>query len=173
MNLFANAPVWALAILAALLIAAAIEDAIRLRISNLTSLGVLLCGLVVMGFVGFPLVLWQNFLVFVILLAGGTLLFGAGKVGGGDVKMLATLGLWVNLMDGVRLVAAVFIAGGLLALLYVVKSLLFGRRPAAERKRSPTQIPYGLAIVAGALFMIATTRTPATTPFHGLPLTVR
>ena len=169
MNLFATAPIWALIILGVLLAAAAAEDVARLRISNLTIAGVLLCGLAVMVVAGFPLALWENAVVFAILLIGGTLLFAANKIGGGDVKLLAALGLWVDLAGGVQLVAAVFIAGGVIALLYLAGPLLRGKR-AAGRKRS---IPYGLAIVAGAVFMAVTSRTPEAPTVRDLPLTIR
>ena len=86
---------WLLALLAAALAAAAIEDAIRLRISNATCLVVLVAAIVAMALHGFPLALWQNLVVFLVLLVLGTLVFATGKVGGGDVELLACLGLWV------------------------------------------------------------------------------
>jgi prepilin peptidase CpaA len=155
-NLVAVAPLWLLAILAAALAAAAIEDAIRLRISNATSLVVLIGALVVMGMQGFPVALWQNAVVFLALLAGGTLLFASGKVGGGDIKLLACLGLWLNLSAAVWLIVAVSIAGGILALGFIAARLLSGRK--VRKKLSPDKdrgIPYGLAIVAGACIVFA------------------
>lgn len=143
MNLVTHAPTWLLAVLFAALAAAAIEDFIRLRISNITCLVVLVGAVIAMILQGFSIDLWQNLVVFVVLLAAGTLLFAADKVGGGDVKLLAALGLWVNIGAGVWLLATSLIAGGVLALIYIVVRQFRGGKKSQG-------IPYGLAIVAGA-----------------------
>ncbi|HEX6741579.1 MAG TPA: prepilin peptidase [Sphingomicrobium sp.] len=148
MNLIIGAPTWLVAILFAALAAAAVEDFIRRQISNVTCLAVLVAALVAMGLHGFSLALWQNAVVFLFLLGAGYLLFAAKKMGGGDVKLFACLGLWVNISDGIRLIATVLIAGGVIALLYLASRLLPSRRPRESIKGR--QIPYGLAIVAGA-----------------------
>ena len=85
MNLTAEAPQWLALILAILLIAAAVEDAVRLRISNLTVGLVLGAAIGAAITVGFDLRLWQNLVVFLVLLAVGTPMFAAGRLGGGDV----------------------------------------------------------------------------------------
>ena len=154
MNLVQTAPTWLLIILGMALAAAAIEDAVRLRISNLTCLAVILAALVAMTLAGFQLSLWQNAVNFLVALAAGTLLFATGKIGGGDVKLLAGLGLWVNLAGGVWLLAAVFLAGGVFALLFIIFRMFKGRK--TGRNNRGAAIPYGLAIVAGALFVFAT-----------------
>lgn len=154
MNLVQTAPLWLLIILGILLAAAAIEDAVRLRISNLTCLGVLLAAVVAMALAGFELRLWQNAVNFAVLLGIGMVLFASGKVGGGDVKLLAALGLWFNLAGGIWMIAAVMIAGGVFALLFIIFRMFQGRK--AKRGERGGLIPYGLAIVAGALFVFAT-----------------
>ena len=157
MNLVASAPAWLLLVLAFLLAAAAIEDAVRLRISNATCLGVLVAAVIAMGFAGFPAALWQNVLVFGVLLVGGMFLFSAGKMGGGDVKLMAVIGLWTDLKAGIWLLASVMLAGGVLAILYLLgRSVLRKRRKreGIEDKRG-AGIPYGLAIVTGAAFVFA------------------
>jgi len=151
MNLVPVAPLWLLGVLIAAMAAAAIEDAIRLRISNITCLAVFISALVVMGLQGFPLELWENAVVCVVLLAVGTPLFAAGKMGGGDVKLLAALGLWVNFSAVLSLIAAVFIAGGILALGFLA-SRLFRKKSEGIKSR---QIPYGIAIIAGAALVFA------------------
>jgi|SRR5207253_4368108 len=148
MNVIAHAPMWLLAALFAALAAAAVEDFIRLRISNITCAAVLVTALVAMGLEGFPIALWENGLVFLVLLVCGTLLFAAAKVGGGDVKLLAGLGLWVNISAGVWLLATTLLAGGVLALIYIAVRHLRG----GKQSRG---IPYGLAIVAGAGLIFA------------------
>jgi prepilin peptidase CpaA len=151
MNLVAESPLWLMALLAAALAGAAVEDVVRLRISNLSCLAVLLLALVAMGFAGFPLALWQNFVVFAALLVVGTFLFASGKVGGGDVKLLAAVGLWVDLRTAVWLIAAVFLAGGLIAIGFIIARTLSRSRKAEGKKKIGSKgIPYGLAIVTGA-----------------------
>jgi prepilin peptidase CpaA len=143
MNLIPDAPLWLLALLFAALLAAAAEDFIRLRISNITCAVVFVTAIVAAVLQGVSLDLWQNGVVFAVLLLCGTLLFSAGKVGGGDVKLLAALGLWVNISAGVWLLSTTLLAGGVLALIYILVRHLRG---GAKSKG----IPYGLAIVAGA-----------------------
>ena len=153
MNFVPVAPVWLLGVLIAALAAAAIEDSIRFRISNITCLAVFIGALVAMALQGFPLVLWQNAVVCLGLLAVGTPLFAAGKMGGGDVKLFAAVGLWVNFSSVVSLIAAVLIAGGIVALGFLASRLLPSRRNRDGIKSR--QIPYGVAIVAGAALVFA------------------
>src|SRR3982751_31155 len=111
MNLISHSPTWLIVILIALIAAAAVEDAVRLRISNVTCLGVLLAAIVAMALQGFPLALWENAVVFVAILAIGTPLFAFGKMGGGDIKLLACLGLWMSFGAAIWFVASTLIAG--------------------------------------------------------------
>ena len=148
MNLIPETPLWLLALLFAALAAAAAEDFIRLRISNITCAVVFVTAIVAAILQGFSLDLWQNGAVFAVLLLCGTLLFAAGKIGGGDVKLLASLGLWVNISAGVWLLSTTLLAGGVLALIYIAVRHLRG---GANSKG----IPYGLAIVAGASIIFA------------------
>ncbi len=154
MNLITAAPTWLIALLALFLLAAAVEDALRLRIANLTCLGICVLAVVAMALHRdgvFPL--WQNFAVFAALLALGTIGFATGNFGGGDAKLFAVTGLWFSLMGAMWLVAAVFIAGGVLAVVMLstrsVRSRLAGKGKARRGK-----IPYGVAIVAGAAIMM-------------------
>jgi prepilin peptidase CpaA len=153
MNLAAAAPVWILAILFGLLLAAAVEDAVRLRISNLTSAGVLLAAVLAALLTGISPALWQNGAVFAVLLAAGTLVFATGQMGGGDVKLLAAVGLWFNIQSALALLVAVFLCGGLLALGYVAVRLARGK--GLKRRAQQGGIPYGVAIAAGALMIFA------------------
>jgi prepilin peptidase CpaA len=154
-NLVEYAPLWLIAVLGVGLAAAAIEDAVRRRISNLTCFAVFAAALIAMAIRGFPLELWQNALVFVLLLSCGTAAFAARLLGGGDVKLLAAVGLWMNLPAAVWLLAAVFISGGLLAILFILARPM--RRTAGHSvgTQRSSSIPYGLAIVAGAFMIFA------------------
>ena len=162
MNLIVGAPIWLVGLLLVILLAAAIEDAIRLRISNPTCLAVFVSAIIAMAVHGFPFVLWQNIVVFIAILAFGTLVFGAGWLGGGDVKLLAALGLWVDFHGALLLLAGTFIVGGVLAVLYLLVRLVTRQRKADVGRR----IPYGLAITAGALVAFGMQATqPAQNPF--------
>jgi prepilin peptidase CpaA len=159
MTLIATAPIWLIAVLAALLVAAAAEDVARLRVSNITVLAVIASAALAVALAGPSLAIWQNLLVFALLLAGGTLLFGLGKVGGGDVKLFAAVGLWTNLHQGLILVSAVFIAGGVVALAVLLPRLL--SRSGGKLRDGKKMVPYALAIAAGGLLVIALQRTAA------------
>ena len=150
MNLVAFAPAWVLVLLFAALAAAAIEDFLRLRISNITCLAVFVTALLAMAFHGFSFDLWQNALVFLVLLVAGTFLFSANKMGAGDVKLLASLGLWMDIRAGIWLLALTLLSGGFLALIYIAMRYFRG-----DRGKSSKGIPYGLAIVAGAGLVLA------------------
>ena len=154
MNLIVLSPIWLAWIFAGLLTAAAIEDAIRLRISNLLVLAVLVAAIVAMFVAGPTIALWQNFAVLLGLLIVGTPLFAAGKMGGGDVKLLAAAGLWFDLRGALMMIGSVLVAGGILALIIIVVRL-FGWSDAMRDRihllKRGGGIPYGVAISAGAL----------------------
>ena len=161
MNLATEAPQWLALILAILLVVAAAEDAARLRISNITVLLVLV-GAVVAAVVAGPEVgLWQNLVVFLALLAVGTPMFAAGKLGGGDVKLLAATGLWFDFRGALWMLIMVALAGGVLALLVLILRMIGwseGLRQKVVLLRPKAGIPYGVAIAAGSLIAIAVQR---------------
>ena len=150
LNLLAVAPVWLLAILVVALIAAAVEDAARLKISNITILVVLGSAVAAILIQGPTLSMWQNAAVFCLLLGLGTAAFTSGLLGGGDVKLLAATALWVDFRTCVWLIALVFFSGGLLALLYLASRLFCSRKS--------NRIPYGIAIALGAFAVISVSR---------------
>lgn len=168
MNLIQHAPQWLAALTAIALLAAAGEDLFRLRISNWTCLAVLAGAVVAMAIAGFPAVLWENAVVFFVILVLGTLAFSQNVLGGGDVKLLAATGLWVDLRTAPWLIAAIFVAGGAIAVCYLAVRML---RRTKLKKGQGTQVPYGLAIAAGALFVLGTQngKGPANSNFHPLP----
>lgn len=162
MNLAFDSPQWLVIILALLMVAAAVEDAARLRISNITSLGVLLAAVAAASIEGLETEVWQNLAVFAGLLAAGTPLFAAGKVGGGDVKLLAVSGLWFDLMGALQMLMYVFLAGGILAVLILALRAYGWTDWARARFRHLLEhkggIPYGVAIAAGVLIAVAMQR---------------
>lgn len=161
MKLAAEAPLWLALIFALLLVAGAAEDAARLRISNLTCALILACALVAIFFVGPVPAVWQNFVVFGTLLAVGTPLFAAGKMGGGDVKLMAASGLWFDIQGGLLMLISVLLAGGVLALLILALRLANWSERARHRwqvLRPGAGVPYGVAIAAGTLIAMTLLR---------------
>lgn len=157
MNLAAGAPGWALVVLLVILVVASIQDAIQLKIANLLSIAVLLLGVLVMVLAGPSAELWQNLVVFAVTLVIGTFLFARGKLGGGDVKMLAATSLWFDFPGALRFVLSVAIAGGLLAILVLILRQFNWSESARQKAvilRRKGGIPYGVAIAAGAAFAI-------------------
>ena len=160
MNLLASAPTWLAGCLAALLVAAAIEDAVRMKISNILCLAVFAAAIVAMIIGGLEVGLWQNALIFAALLGVGTLLFGAGKMGGGDVKLLASVGLWCTWKAALTLLPAVLITGGLLALLILAARTIAPKGSGGRVivLKPGSGIPYGIAIAVGSLITLTLSR---------------
>jgi prepilin peptidase CpaA len=153
-NLLVGAPSWLLIVLGCALAAAAIEDAARLRISNIISFVVLLGGVVAAILIGHG-PLWKNVVTFAAVLAMGTAAFGAGWLGGGDVKLLAAFAAWLDFASALWFLALVFLAGGLVAIVYLsIRSLKGWSNKDARRAR----VPYGIAIAVGAFALLLITR---------------
>ena len=161
MNLAWFAPQWLAFLFAILLVAAAVEDAVRLRISNIT-VGLVLLGAIITAFVlGIEPRMWQNLALLVAALLVGTPLFGRGILGGGDVKLLAATFAWFNLSAAPTVLMAVALSGGVLALLVIaLRSFNWSdktrQRAVVLQRRGG--IPYGVAIAAGALITMALQR---------------
>jgi len=146
-NLLNDAPLWAQLLLVALLLAAAAQDIAQRRISNWLCLGVIAAAAVAAIAIGPSLALWQNVALVALLLAIGLPLFAAGWLGGGDVKLLAALGIWANFDAILFLLACILIAGGVIAAI----SLAVRRGRAARRAKG---VPYGVAIAVGAAIVL-------------------
>ena len=84
-------------------------------------------------------------LVVFLLFAGA---FYLNVMGGGDVKLAGALALWFTPYDTLRLIVIMSIAGGLLTLV-----VLGVHR--ARRKSGRPEVPYGVAIAVGALWLLA------------------
>lgn len=131
--------------LAALLAVAAVSDARRFTIPNW------LCGAVALlslpHWLGSGAALWPGLVIQVsfalAVFAVFAAVFALGAMGGGDVKLIAALALWLPVGRFMEMMVVVAIAGGLLTL------TLLGIHRWRQRPGQP-EIPYGLAIVAGA-----------------------
>ena len=151
------------------LIAAALQDLWRLRISNILPVLLILlfplsrapscctsppCPLWVWR-VGFETDLWQNAALFAFALSVGLLLFARRWLGGGDVKLFAAVALWFDFHGAPYLLLAITIGGGLLGLLFIMVrrvlplTMLERSNWACLKPKGP--IPYGIAIAAGTI----------------------
>jgi prepilin peptidase CpaA len=81
------------------------------------------------------------------------LLFAMRAMGGGDVKLLTALALWIKPEWFLQLLFVMAVAGGIL-------TVLFGAWHVMRRKRHKLAIPYGVAIAIGGLWVLG---------FHYLP----
>ena len=137
------------ALLCGLLLVAAIGDIRRFIIPNWLNVTVALLAVpfwLTSPDLGWVTVGWQlAFAGGVLLLFGG--LFAAGWMGGGDVKLLVALALWLPWLLFLQMFLTITVLGGLLT-----AGLLIAHR-IRNREGSP-EIPYGVAIAAGALLMV-------------------
>lgn len=78
----------------------------------------------------------------------GAGLFALRVLGGGDVKLLAALALWLPWPAYLELVLAMALLGGVLALLLLGRSTL-------QRPTKAIEVPYGVAIAGAGLWVIA------------------
>lgn len=84
------------------------------------------------------------------ILAG---LFALRMMGGGDVKLLSALALWIVPANFLKLVIVMAIVGGVL-------TLVMGAWHVARRQRDRIAIPYGVAIAFGGLWVLGTNYLP-------------
>jgi prepilin peptidase CpaA len=85
--------------------------------------------------------------VALVTLAVCAALFHFGAMGGGDVKLLAALALWLPGLTFTRMILIMAIAGGALTLFMLIRhkrAKLLGR----------PEIPYGIAIAFGGLWVL-------------------
>ncbi|MDT9598459.1 A24 family peptidase [Sphingosinicella rhizophila] len=96
--------------------------------------------------------LWPD--IVLQLAVGATLLglfslaFAAGLMGGGDVKMLAALALWLPPLEMLQLLLIMSAAGGVLTLVMMISHRL-------AKSANPLEIPYGIAIAFAGFWVIS------------------
>jgi len=73
--------------------------------------------------------------------------FQLGMMGGGDVKMLAAIALWLPWQAVVQLVVIMSLAGGALTLAMVARHRL-------SKAEGALEIPYGIAIAFAGLWLL-------------------
>ena len=88
-------------------------------------------------------------------------LFAMKAMGGGDVKLLTALALWIAPMLFLKLLIVMALVGGVL-------TLVFGIRNVMRRQREKLQIPYGVAIAMAGLWVLGTSYMPSSAAAGGL-----
>ena len=83
-----------------------------------------------------------------------SILFAIRAMGGGDVKLLTALALWIAPALFLKLLLMMALLGGVL-------TLIFGAWHISRRQRDKLSIPYGVAIAAAGLWVIGTFYLPA------------
>ncbi|MEA3015780.1 MAG: prepilin peptidase CpaA [Sphingomonadales bacterium] len=136
-------------VLAAALVAAAVGDLRTRTIPNWLNLAVALAA-IPFWYVS-DLGLWPEIALRIGIAAAVFGLFAAafalGMMGGGDVKLLAALALWLPPPAVAMLLVVMSLAGGALTLLLAVRHRM-------ARREEKLEIPYGVAIAFGGLWLI-------------------
>ena len=81
-------------------------------------------------------------------------LFALRAMGGGDVKLLTALALWIEPGLFLQLLIVMALAGGVL-------TIVLGAWHVMRRQRDKLAVPYGVAISTGGLWVLATQYLPA------------
>lgn len=143
-----------LAALAIALLVAAVTDIQRRQIDNWLNAAIALGAPLFWLATGLSLddMGWQ------LAIAAGALavfagLFAMGWMGGGDVKLLTALALWLQPYWFAQVLVVMAIAGGVLTVLCVGWNL-------ARRRKDRPAIPYGIAISGAGLWALASQYIP-------------
>lgn len=139
-----------LALLALLLVAALVWD-LRTRTIPHSIVGVIaLLALPFWWATGLPL--WPDAALQVAVAAGVFALFAMafafGWMGGGDVKLIGALALWLPWQAVLFLIVLMSLAGGALSAAMLIRQRL-------AKTEGPVEVPYGVAIAFAGLWLIA------------------
>jgi prepilin peptidase CpaA len=138
-----------LGIVAGMVFAAAVWDLCTRTIPN--SLNAAIALLAAPFWWASGLMLWPEIAVQIAIAAGllgvFSLAFAFGAMGGGDVKLIAALGLWLPPEAVLPLLVIMSLAGGALTLVMLVRHRL-------AKHRHQLEVPYGVAIAIGAVWLI-------------------
>ena len=141
-------------VFAALLLIAAASDIRSRRIPNWTVLA-LIAVFMAAGIFGVAPQRWlPSLAAFAIALAGSVGLYLLGAFGAGDSKLFSATALFLGVGNLLLLTCATAIAGGVLAIGFLIfrpKSALRGLSAWGRAEAGDTGIPYGVAIAIGGL----------------------
>jgi prepilin peptidase CpaA len=136
-----------------------VVDVKTFTISNRLNAAIALAAPLYWWSIGLPV--WPDAAIQVAVAAGVFVLlaitFTIGMMGGGDVKLAAALALWFSPMSTVKFLVVMSIAGGLLTLVVMVAHKKFPGWQVDDdgKPRSRAQVPYGVAIAIGGLWILA------------------
>jgi len=94
-----------------------------------------------------PDIAWQIGLA-ILVFGLFTIPFALGAMGGGDVKMLGALALWIPAGALLPLIVIMSLAGGVLTLAMLIRQRL-------ARSEGQLEVPYGVAIAFAGLWLIS------------------
>ena len=138
-----------LGLLAVMLFAATFHDLRSRTIPNGLNLAIALLAIPYWWAVG--LALWPDAAlqigVAALVFAAFAGAFALGAMGGGDVKLVAAVALWLPWQGVIVMLVLMSLAGGVLTLAMVARHRL-------ARRESRLEIPYGVAIAFGGLWLI-------------------
>jgi prepilin peptidase CpaA len=139
-----------LGLLAAMLLAACWWDVKSRTIPNELNIAIALLAIPFWWSTGLPL--WPDAAIQVgiaaIVFGLFAIAFAIGAMGGGDVKLIGALALWLPFQALVLLLVVMSLAGGVLTAAMYVR-----HRLKADEGR--LEVPYGLAIAFGGLWLIS------------------
>lgn len=136
-------------------LAGAATDLTARRIPNLLTGPVLLAGLVWSAWAGGPAGLCEAVVASLVLAAPYVVLFLRAGGGAGDAKMMAAIGAWLGIVNGVVALAAIAVCGIVLAMAC-----------ALARKRLHAVMDHVLAFVTGVICMVLSRgKLKSKTPF--------
>ena len=147
-----------LGLLAILLVVAAVIDVRTFTISNGLNATVALMAPLYWWSIGLPL--WPDAAIQVAVAASVFALlavtFYMGMMGGGDVKLAAAIALWFSPITTLKFLVLMSLAGGVLTLIVLLIHKKRGN-PRLDEDGNPVrpEVPYGVAIAAGALWILA------------------
>lgn len=143
--------------LAIALVFAAISDIRQRKISNWVN-GVIALGAPAFWFASgmafWPDVIIQLGLALAVFAAFAGL-FALGLLGGGDVKLLGALALWLTPLAFLDLLLTMAFVGGAIAIIFVIRRTIW-------RPKKTASLPYGVAITSGGLWVLGWTYLPET-----------
>lgn len=138
------------AALAAMLLVAAIGDLKSRIIPNRLNAAIALTAIPFWWLTG--LSPWPDMAVQVAVAAGVFFLFALafriGAMGGGDVKMVAAVALWLPPLAVLKLLVVMSLAGGVITLAMLARQRI-------GKSRAQLEIPYGVAIAFGGFWVLS------------------
>jgi len=146
--------------LAIILVVAAVIDVRTFTISNQLNATVALLAPLYWWSIALPL--WPDAAIQVavaaMVFAVLAVTFYIGMMGGGDVKLAGALALWFSPASTIKFLVIMSLAGGLLTVVVLILHRFKKRKSVAEtdeKKTEKPEVPYGVAIAIGALWILA------------------